>query len=58
VRNEIRNLNNLGEDKRRNNVGFALQILQRRLASFSAALPLALGCRPRAGAWIANFLGG
>jgi SNF2 family DNA or RNA helicase len=38
VRNEMRNLNNLGDDKRRNNVGFALQILQRRLASSPAAI--------------------
>jgi hypothetical protein len=35
----MRNLNNLaGDDKRRNNVGFALQILQRRLASSPAAI--------------------
>jgi len=32
VRKEMRDLNNLGDDKRRNNVGFALQILQRRAA--------------------------
>ncbi|WP_407194612.1 helicase-related protein [Bradyrhizobium sp. STM 3566] len=38
VRNEMRNLNNLGDDKRKNNVGFALQILQRRLASSPAAI--------------------
>jgi hypothetical protein len=38
VRNEMHNLNNLGDDKRRNNVGFALQILQRRLASSPAAI--------------------
>lgn len=39
VRNEMRNLNNLaGDDNRRNNVGFALQILQRRLASSPAAI--------------------
>jgi SNF2 family DNA or RNA helicase len=39
VRTEMRNLNNLaGDDKRRNNVGFALQILQRRLASSPAAI--------------------
>ena len=39
VRNEMRNLNNLsGGDERRNNVGFALQILQRRLASSPAAI--------------------
>jgi superfamily II DNA or RNA helicase len=38
VRNEMRNLNNLGDDKRRNNVGFALQVLQRRLASSPAAI--------------------
>src|ERR1700730_18633447 len=39
VRNEMRNLNKLaGDDKRRNNVGFALQILQRRLASSPAAI--------------------
>jgi hypothetical protein len=39
VRNEMRYLNNLaGDDKRRNNVGFALQILQRRLASSPAAI--------------------
>jgi hypothetical protein len=39
VRNEMRNLNALaGDDKRRNNVGFALQILQRRLASSPAAI--------------------
>ncbi len=39
VRNEMRNLNDLaGDDKRRNNVGFALQILQRRLASSPAAI--------------------
>jgi hypothetical protein len=34
----MRNLNNLGDDKRRNNVGIALQILQRRLASSPAAI--------------------
>ena len=35
----MRNLNALaGDDKRRNNVGFALQILQRRLASSPAAI--------------------
>lgn len=39
VRTEMRNLNALaGDDKRRNNVGFALQILQRRLASSPAAI--------------------
>lgn len=39
VRNEMRNLNDLGGDeRRRNNVGFALQILQRRLASSPAAI--------------------
>jgi SNF2 family DNA or RNA helicase len=38
VRNEMRNLNTLGDDKRKNNVGFALQILQRRLASSPAAI--------------------
>ncbi|OYX77797.1 MAG: RNA helicase, partial [Bradyrhizobium sp. 35-63-5] len=39
VRNEMRNLNNLGgDDKRKNNVGFALQVLQRRLASSPAAI--------------------
>ncbi|MFZ4809552.1 MAG: DEAD/DEAH box helicase [Hyphomicrobiaceae bacterium] len=39
VRNEMRNLNDLaGDDNRRNNVGFALQILQRRLASSPAAI--------------------
>jgi superfamily II DNA or RNA helicase len=38
VRNEMRNLNKLGDDNRRNNVGFALQILQRRLASSPAAI--------------------
>ena len=39
VRTEMRNLNDLvGDDKRRNNVGFALQILQRRLASSPAAI--------------------
>jgi superfamily II DNA or RNA helicase len=38
VRNEMRNLNSLGDDKRRNNVGFALQVLQRRLASSPAAI--------------------
>ena len=37
VRNEM-NLNDLGDDKRSNNVGFALQILQRRLASSPAAI--------------------
>jgi hypothetical protein len=38
VRNEMRNLKNLGDDKRRDNVGFALQILQRGLASSPAAI--------------------
>ena len=39
VRTEMRNLNALaGDDMRRNNVGFALQILQRRLASSPAAI--------------------
>jgi hypothetical protein len=39
VRNEMHNLNALaGDDKRRNNVGFALQILQRRLVSSPAAI--------------------
>src|ERR1700675_4151724 len=38
VRNEMRNLNNLGDGKRKNNVGFALQILHRRLASSPAAI--------------------
>ena len=39
VRNEMRNLNALsGDDKRRKNVGFVLQTLQRRLASSPAAI--------------------
>ncbi|HZZ61309.1 MAG TPA: hypothetical protein VFE63_09065 [Roseiarcus sp.] len=38
VRNEMRNLNALADDKRRNNGGFALQILQRRLAPSPAAI--------------------
>jgi superfamily II DNA or RNA helicase len=39
VRNEMNRAERLlGDDKRRNNVGFALQILQRRLASSPAAI--------------------
>jgi len=39
VRNEMRNLNALsGDDKRRKNVGFALQTIQRRVASSPAAI--------------------
>ncbi|WP_292074799.1 MULTISPECIES: helicase-related protein [unclassified Brevundimonas] len=38
VRNEMNRADRVGDDKRRNNVGFALQILQRRLASSPAAI--------------------
>ncbi|HEV2365721.1 MAG TPA: DUF3883 domain-containing protein [Caulobacteraceae bacterium] len=38
VRNEMNRAERVGDDKRRNNVGFALQILQRRLASSPAAI--------------------
>jgi superfamily II DNA or RNA helicase len=38
VRNEMNRADRTGDDKRRNNVGFALQILQRRLASSPAAI--------------------
>jgi superfamily II DNA or RNA helicase len=38
VRNEMNRADRSGDDKRRNNVGFALQILQRRLASSPAAI--------------------
>jgi len=38
VREEMNRADRGGDDKRRNNVGFALQILQRRLASSSAAI--------------------
>ena len=49
VRNEMRNLNALaGDDKRPNNVGFALQILQCRLASSPAAIYQSLRAPTRA----------
>jgi superfamily II DNA or RNA helicase len=38
VREEMNRADRSGDDKRRSNVGFALQILQRRLASSSAAI--------------------
>ena len=38
VRNEMNRADRAGDDRRRNNVGFALQILQRRLASSPAAI--------------------
>ena len=38
VRNEMNRADRVGDDRRRNNVGFALQILQRRLASSPAAI--------------------
>lgn len=38
VREEMNRADNVGDDKRRSNVGFALQILQRRLASSPAAI--------------------
>ena len=38
VREEMNRADRSGDDKRRNNVGFALQILQRRLASSPAAI--------------------
>ncbi len=38
VREEMNRADRTGDDKRRNNVGFALQILQRRLASSPAAI--------------------
>lgn len=38
VRNEMNRADRVGDDKRKNNVGFALQILQRRLASSPAAI--------------------
>jgi superfamily II DNA or RNA helicase len=38
VRNEMNRADRVGDDKRRNNVGFALTILQRRLASSPAAI--------------------
>ena len=38
VREEMNRADRMGDDKRRSNVGFALQILQRRLASSPAAI--------------------
>src|SRR5207344_3629553 len=38
VREEMNRADRVGDDKRRVNVGFALQILQRRLASSPAAI--------------------
>ena len=38
VREEMNRADRSGDDKRRSNVGFALQILQRRLASSPAAI--------------------
>jgi superfamily II DNA or RNA helicase len=38
VRNEMNRADRVGDDRRRNSVGFALQILQRRLASSPAAI--------------------
>ncbi|MBY5549638.1 DUF3883 domain-containing protein [Rhizobium leguminosarum] len=47
VREEMNRADRTGDDKRRSNVGFALQILQRRLASSPAAIHRSLERRRR-----------
>lgn len=47
VREEMNRADRSGDDKRRSNVGFALQILQRRLASSPAAIHRSLERRRR-----------